>query len=355
VSDAPTRPDRAQAERLAARFGLDAPDAVRSIEAGHINESFEVRAGERAALLQWINPAVFPRAAAVQDNVERVLAHLRARAPELGTPALLPTVAGALRAEDASGLWRALEWLPDRRTLARPEDAADARAAGAALGRFLRALETVPPSDLEPVLAGFHDLDARLAALDAARADASADRLRAAAEALARVDAEREARRRGRAAGPLRVIHGDPKFTNFLFPAAGAAPPVLVDYDTLMPGRLAWDLGDFLRSAAATAAEDDPEAAGVDAALLAAGAEGVLGALGPGLADEDPEALADAPARMAFMLAVRFLTDHLAGDVYFRTRRPGQNLDRARAQLAVATAFDGRRDELVRVVSDAAR
>jgi aminoglycoside phosphotransferase (APT) family kinase protein len=256
---------------------------------------------------------------------------------------------GRARQETTVGLWRGFEWLEGRRTLERPGSAAQARAAGHALGRFLAALEHLPPDALHETLPGFHDLGTRLAELDAVRESPLVGR-DGAAQVLATVDARREAFLEAVSDGPVRVIHGDPKFTNILLPAAGAeAEPVVVDLDTLMPGRLVLDLGDFLRSAASAGDEDAPGAAGVDDAALSAAAEG-FGA-GLGRCGEDPRALAAGPGHMSFMLAVRFLADHLRGDRYFRVRRPGQNLDRARTQLALASAFESRRQRLAQVLA----
>jgi Ser/Thr protein kinase RdoA (MazF antagonist) len=347
---APLRPDESDLAQVIHDYGLGPVRSVERLESGHINETFRVRLEGRSVLLQWINPHVFPRAGQVQDNVERVLSFLD-RTDACPHPKLLTTPRGLERNETTVGLWRAFEWLEGRRTLARPGSAGDARTAGHALGRFLAALAGLPPGALHDTLPGFHDLDVRLAELDTARDCPAADR-DGARELLAEVDARRDAFRESVDAGPDRVIHGDPKFTNILLPAPGIeVEPVVVDLDTLMPGRLVLDLGDFLRSAASAGDEDAPGEAGVDDAALVAGAEGLVAGLGR--FDEDPGMLAAGPGHMSFMLAVRFLADHLGGDRYFRVHRPGQNLDRARTQLALASAFDARRRRLAEVLAGA--
>ncbi|MEE4383117.1 MAG: phosphotransferase, partial [Pseudomonadales bacterium] len=221
---------------------------------------------------------------------------------------------------------------------------------------FLRALEDLSPAALAETLPAFQDPGRRLRELEAAAAKAARARREAAAPLLRAVDD-----RRGRIAplaGPPRALHGDPKLSNVLFPepadpaATGPVPtdpaatsPVVIDYDTVLVGPLAWDFGDFLRSTAARGEEDDPAAAGVDPALLDAAAGAFLAAA-PEPAAEEVGDLARAPAVIAFTLAVRFLADHLAGDRYFRVRRPGQNLDRARTQLRLAEDFAAREDRL---------
>lgn len=358
------RPGIDAALRIAAEFGLGSPTAIERLASGHINESFAIAVHERRMLLQWINPFVFPDAARVQDNVECVLDHLASVVPEAGYPLLLATGDGRRRVEAEEGLWRAMSWLPDRLTLARPVDAAQARAGAMAVGAFDRALASLPAGRLHDVLHGFHDLRARLHAFDAARAGASPARLRAAKAELAAVDADREERvaaaSHAAGSGTLRVIHGDPKFTNVLLPGdpdrggpdAGAA--LLVDYDTVMPGALAHDFGDCLRSAAAAGDEDAQRGSEVRVDCMLAAARGFLQGLlrqsasGPGadsavvpaaLLDAERRALAPAPAAMAFMLGVRFLTDWLLNDRYFRIHHPRHNLQRAATQLRLARAF----------------
>jgi Ser/Thr protein kinase RdoA (MazF antagonist) len=133
---------------------------------------------------------------------------------------------------------------------------------------------------------------------------------------------------------PVRVAHFDCKLDNILF--RGRRAVCLVDLDTIMPGAWFWDLGDLLRTAAANVSEEttDPSQAAVDPRLYDAVVAGYLEAVPDNLLTaEEIEATRVAGAISAFEQAVRFLTDWLVGDVYFRTTRPGQNFDRARTQL----------------------
>ena len=141
---------------------------------------------------------------------------------------------------------------------------------------------------------------------------------------------------------PRRVTHNDAKLDNILFRERVAV--CVVDLDTVMPGAWFWDVGDLVRTASTTAAEDCPEAelAVVDAALYDAVVAGYrLGvSTGPVTAAE-LEAVDVAGAIVTYEQAVRFLTDWVAGDVYYRTTRPGQNRDRARAQLRLLASMPG--------------
>ena len=333
------RPGPDQARIAARAFGYGSGARIVAVVGGHINESYRVEARNGGILLQWINPAVFSDPDAVQDNVELIVRHLRAADPEGKWPELRRAADGRERVRTATGLWRAFGWLPDCVQYARPEAVVDAGRGAAAFARFVAVLATLDAARLRPTLSGFHDLAARLNVLDGAVVDAERPRLDAAAACLEIVAATRGSRLSQQPAGAVRVIHGDTKFSNLLFRSRGREA-VAVDYDTVMPGYLAWDFGDLLRSAASSAAEDDPGGGRVDERILFACADGYLGTLRDGCDAAERDAMAAAPAGMAFMLGVRFLADHLTGDRYFRIHRPGQNLDRARHQLALAAALD---------------
>ena len=348
------RPNAKGAEVALARYGI-VPERIELLTTGHINETWYVADAANEWLLQWLNHGVFPQARAVQANMEVVLAHLAGKdARRSLTPALRPAADGALCLETDAGLWRVFAWLPDREVRTRPGSLKEAEAAGQALAVVLAQLSSLDGAALHPVHEAFHDLATRTANFRAAVANARRERQDSARALIDRVNAELPEREAAAPdAGAVRVLHGDPKFSNFLLPGRGGGAPALVDWDTVMIGPLAWDLGDFLRSAASLGDEDDPARASVDDGMLRAGAGGFFAGLGEALAEEEIRACIAAPAHMSFMLGVRFLTDHLDGDHYFRVRQPGQNLARAEAQFRLAAAFDDARPVLASVLASA--
>jgi len=202
------------------------------------------------------------------------------------------------------------------------------------------------PAALTETLPGFHDPGRRLAALreavaadpcgraagvaaEIARAEAGAPLVALATDLSARV--------------PRRVAHYDAKLDNVLF--SGGEAVCLVDFDTVMPGAWLWDVGDLLRSASSTAAEDDadPRRTVVDPSLYRAVLDGYRQGLSDGAGEPavaaELEALHYAGAIVTYEQAVRFLTDWIAGDVYYRISRPEQNLDRARAQFRLLASM----------------
>lgn len=316
--------DPKQAAESILRCWLSVPAEVAPLGSGHINDTFLVRpagVGDGGAsaghVLQRLNRFVFPRPQAVMRNLARALAH--DRSGRLVAP--LPTAAGEPFAVDTGGdLWRLFPRLQGRTFDRLPADLI--AAAGAAFGGFLAEF-TDFDGTLEPAIDGFHDLSAYLAALDDAPTTPGTAAIRR------EVDARRDA---FAASGPRQAIHGDCKVNNLLFHDADPEVMAVIDLDTLMVGDPAWDFGDLARSVFIGA----EEAAGAPALSLDRFERLCRGFVAGYPNIEDPVRYARAPAHMSFMLAVRFLTDHLRGDEYFKVSRPGDNLRRAEAQLDLA-------------------
>ena len=333
---------------------------------GHIHDTFLVRCDEASRpvryVVQRINGAVFPDPAALSANLAVVTGHLlralRARGVADAERRCLGVVAtpdGRTLHRDADGAcWRAFPFLEHTRSYDVPRSPAQAREAARAFGGFLADLADLSPASLRETLPGFHDLPRRVAALDAAVArDAAGRRAAVAAES------EEAAGRAHRILGdadpdrlPVRVVHNDCKLNNLLFDAGGDEALCVVDLDTVMPGSALFDFGELVRTAACPAAEDERDLSRVrfDLALFRALAEGFVAGARGALVEEEVRALVHAGPRMALENAVRFLTDHLDGDRYFRVARPDHNLDRARAQLRLVScmmeAQDAARDAI---------
>lgn len=325
--------------------------------AGHINDTFLAEFdGGPSVVLQRVNRTVFTQAEAVMGNIERVDAHLAGRLPEGRTPRLLRTKAGRSWWTDAEGgFWRAATYVPFSDTkdvVARPWDAYQA---ARAFGAFQYLVSDLPGGPLAETLPGFHDTPRRLAALEAAAETDAAGRL---AGAKAEVDWAlgrrawagllEDAARRGEVSA--HVAHNDTKINNVLFDTRTNEALCVIDFDTVMPGLMLYDFGDFTRTSVSPAPEDETDLDKVQVRLdvfeaLAQGwREGSGGLVTPG-----ERALLPVCGRViSYELGLRFLADHLAGDRYFKVHRPGHNLDRARCQFRLA-------DELARRESDLAR
>ncbi|HEX2679189.1 MAG TPA: phosphotransferase, partial [Polyangiales bacterium] len=250
--------------------------------------------------------------------------------------------------DDAGEVYRAYAFVERAHALTGTAQPAHAREAGRAFAEFQLALADLPAPPLVEVLPGFHDTRARLARLERAVAADSCGRAADAAPDIAftreratLADAFSQAAARGELV--LRVAHNDTKLDNLLFDDASGHALCVVDLDTVMPGFWAHDFGDLARSLLSGQEQHD-------LALLAALCEGYLGVVGTQLSAAERSWLAEAPRLIALELGTRFLTDHLEGDGYFAVQQPGQNLQRARQQLANVLALERYAGELRRMV-----
>lgn len=345
------------AEAIAPRFAPTAASVVPFV-GGHINASYLIAADERPRyLLQRINEQVFPRPELVAANVERVVDHVAPPdAPSPAVPRLAWADDGARHVrDDEGGWWRAWEFVAGAETRQAPSRADDAYDAARAFGELQLRLSTLPGPRLAEPIPGFHDTAARVAAFEQAiarNAARRAARVRGEIEALLERARFAAAFPAARDAGTLveRVVHNDAKLANVLFDAQSGAVRCVVDLDTVMPGFGPYDFGDLARSIAADAAEDDADLTRVTARpeYVEALAAGFLAGLGPLATRAEREMLFMAALVITYEQAVRFLADYLDGDRYYRVTRPEQNLDRARAQLALLDSFEVQSRELQR-------
>lgn len=347
-----------------AGFGLEAAGAPTRQGGGHINSSWIIpeRGGGRW-LLQRLNPAVFPDGLAVARNgalVSQHLARAAADTPDWRVPRPRLTTAGAVALTDAAGgWWRCFGLLEGVTAIPHARTPAEAHEVGRAFGRFHAFLADYAGPPLTEILPGFHDTPARFARVAPAAAGAPAARRDAAAAELR--FAEGHADWAGWLAGaalPRRVTHNDAKAANVLLDAGSGRAVAVVDLDTVMHGTLLHDVGDLLRSTASAVAEDAPDVTVLPVELeqcraLFEGFAAGLGQLEP--APEERELLVAAGVVITFEQGLRFLTDYLDGDRYYRVERPGQNLDRTRVQFALAAALDRARAALERLAAAALR
>jgi Ser/Thr protein kinase RdoA (MazF antagonist) len=349
---------------VTAFIDADATADAAPLGRGHIHDSFLVHLGSGARIvLQRLNDRVFPDPVAVMQNVARVTEHLRARLIERGDPEpdrhclrLLPTRDGATHHTDEEGLvWRAYPFIERSRSLAAAEVPEQAQEAARAFGAFVRDLADLPPDSLHETIPRFHHLDSRLAALEDA---AARDPLRRASAVGAELAAARAAHARivdqlgAMPPLPRRVVHNDCKLDNVLFDADRDVALCVVDLDTVMPGNVLCDFGDLARTACSRAVEDERDLARVTFELdrFAALVRGYRRGAGSMLEPVEIAALPLAGPLLTLETGVRFLTDHLEGDTYFRVAREAHNLDRARVQLALLERMHAARDGMRRAV-----
>ena len=331
--------------------------ALTPLGQGNINDTWKVRLADgRLLVLQRLYPHVFPDMKAVMVNMRLLTAHLdRAVGSEPGLAffRLIATPDGQDHFLDAGCCWRLLTYLDRSRTLNSLTTSAQAEAIGGLLGAFHLLTADLDPDLLADPLPEFHLTPRYLARYDAVcqhralRGDRRESLCREMIEHL-RPTATLLEEARDRLS--RRVIHGDPKAANFLFAAGEDRAVSLIDFDTVKPGLVLHDLGDCLRSCCNREGEHrpDPEATVFDPDLFQGLMTGYLRRAAPLLTPADRGLLVAAAALISFELGLRFFTDHLEGNPYFKVSRPGENLHRALVQLHLNRSIRSQQGELER-------
>ncbi len=356
--------------RLSAQQFNAAAGAVQRLGNGLINDTFLVSAaGSPRFVLQRINSRVFRDPAAILHNLRTIQEHLSGRGLRRGEPdgalilpRLIPTRDGADYLVDSEGeWWRAQEYIENTETVEAIDVPERAEQVGRGLGRFHRLFEDLDAEELRDTLPGFHVTPDYLQQFRKVFEGIELRRAReirmweefigmrtAAAGVLER------AREQGRVA--VRVVHGDPKLNNFLFRRDDHRVVGLIDLDTVRPGLIHHDLGDCLRSCCNTAGEDGVLGGPVsfDLGIAEAILRGYL-AEARGLLSATELALIGATSWLIpFELGVRFLTDYLCGNLYFKVANPQQNLHRALVQFRLTESIEQVSPQIEQLVDEIA-
>ena len=352
--------------QAAAAFAFDRPAGeAERFGAGHINDTFAVWAADRSKrwILQRINTDTFTDPAGLMENVTGVTAYLRRQIIERGgdpdreTLNVIPTLDGKPYYTDTEGgAWRAYIFVEGTVCLQKVENERDFYTAAETFGNFQNQLAGYPAATLHETIARFHDTPNRYANFEKALAADVMGRAKDVGPEIAFIRA-READCRvlvdQLAAGvlPLRVTHNDTKLNNVLIDQDTGKGICVIDLDTVMPGLSAYDFGDSIRFGANDCAEDEPDQSKVHFSLhlYKVFAEGYLAAAGSAMTEAERRSLPWGAKLMTLECGIRFLTDYLEGDHYFKISRPDQNLDRARTQFTLVQGMEREFDAMTQL------
>ena len=323
---------------------------------GHINATYLVKTdADHAYILQKINDSIFRDVAGLMENIQSVTAHLSPR----HSLHLIPTKEGAayLRGADG-GYYRVYDFVTDSLGLDAPETDQDFYESAVAFGHFQQMLADFPAEKLHETIPHFHDTPSRYQAFHKAlQADVKGRAKECQPEIAFALAHEQDAAYMMNllAAGklPLRVTHNDTKLNNVLLDKATRKALCVIDLDTVMPGLAANDFGDSIRFGANTGAEDEKDLRKISLSLsrFEAFTKGFLAACGKALTPLEIETLPWGAKLMTLECGVRFLTDYLSGDTYFRIHRPEHNLDRTRTQFALVADMERKWADMAAIVA----
>lgn len=347
----------------AKQFSEDTFVRVEPYGNGHINGSFAAYyiaadGSEYRNLLQKINTHVFADPDGLMENICAVTDFLRSRVGERETMTVVLTCDGKTYYTDENGVcWRSYVFIEDATAYDRIEKDSDFDTCGESFGRFQEQLSAFPAKELHETIPFFHHTPHRYEALKAAIAADKAGRAASVqaeiAFALAReADAGKLVAWLEDGTIPYRVTHNDTKLNNILIDNATGKGLCVIDLDTVMPGAAAYDFGDSIRFGAATAAEDETDLSKMSMSLhlFEVFARGYLRSAGKFITPAELDSLAYGARIMTLECGVRFLTDYLDGDQYFRIHRPDHNLDRCRAQFKLVADMEQKMDKMLEIL-----
>lgn len=338
---------------------------------GHINDTYAVvfqLNDEKNVryILQKINNQIFHNIEQLMENISGVTSYLRKKIieqggnPERETLNIVPTKEDNLFYIDEGGrYWRAYQFIEDALSYDKVESKADFYESGLAFGNFQRLLSDFGAHTLHETIRDFHNTKKRFQRFKEVVKEDVCNRAKDVEEEIKFIlDREADANilvdmlEKGEL--PLRVTHNDTKLNNVMIDNATREGICVVDLDTVMPGLSINDFGDSIRFGANTALEDETDLSKVscDLELYEIYVDAFLAGCGGSLTEKEMDMLSMGAKVMTYECGMRFLTDHLEGDVYFKIHRENHNLDRARTQLALVKDMELKWEQMIQIVNE---
>ncbi|MCD6201858.1 MAG: aminoglycoside phosphotransferase family protein [Bacteroidales bacterium] len=334
---------------------------------GHIHDTYKITTAEEESpnyILQRINTNIFRDVEELQNNIFQVTSHIRRKLsaipgtdPDRETLTIIPATDGKLyHCDDLEDFWRAYLFIERHRSYDKVETTEQAYQGGRAIGRFETLIAGLDPARIYEVLPGFHDMELRLENFYRVLEKDPEKRVSVIREdiqfVLDRAEEMMTIQRLGKEGKiPLRITHNDTKFNNVLLDERDKSLCV-IDLDTVMPGYIHYDFGDAIRTSANSTFEDEKDLEKVFVRLdfFEAFTKGFLEETRNELTSVEKNYLVFSTRMMTFIIGLRFLTDYLDGDHYFKIHHPGHNLERARVQFRLVKSMEDHRQAMEKIV-----
>lgn len=326
---------------------------------GHINETYLV---DGKYILQKINTAIFRRPDMLMHNITEVTEHLARKITEDGenpltqTLTVIKTRGGDSYLTDKNGAWRVYTYIPSS-SYNIAENSEMIYNEGKAFGKFQMRLSDFDASRLYEVIENFHNTKKRFETfIEAVKSDRLGRAKNVSDEIKFFVGREKIADTvlplLGSEKIPLRVTHNDTKINNILFEKNSSRPLAVIDLDTVMPGSALYDFGDAIRTGASLAGEDETDLSkvGINLENYKSFAQGFIEGCGGSLTRTEIELMPKSAILMTYECGMRFLTDYLDGDRYFRISHPGHNLERCHTQMKMIEDMEKKLHDMEKAV-----
>ncbi len=331
---------------------------------GHINDTY-IADSTPKYILQKINTSIFSNPQKLMENIEAVTKHLRGVItanggnPDRETLTVIKTIDGKLYHETSDGsCYRIYKFIDNTISLNLPENPDQFESSARAFGKFQNMLADFDASSLYETIPDFHHTPKRTINLKKALEDNIAgrkDEIMDVYNEYIRFENDCAIITDNLESGaiPTRVTHNDTKLNNVLFDKDTKEGICVIDLDTVMPGSLLFDYGDSLRFGASTALEDeaDLEKVWFDLEYFESYTKGFLSEIGDKITEKEIELLPLSALTLTYECGIRFLTDYLNGDTYFKIHYPNQNLVRAKNQLKLCQDISAKLDDMKKIVA----
>lgn len=331
---------------------------------GHINDTYLTQSNE--FIIQRINTSIFKNPYELMENIENVTQFIKKKIvrsggdPNKETLTVIKTVDGNnCYKYDDQNYFRVYKFIPDTVTIENEKTNDILFNAGRGFGRFQNLLDDFPVDCLHETIVDFHNTPKRIESLKKSIKNDVAGRVKNVKKeidfALSHADfADTVVKGLKDNSIPTRVTHNDTKINNILFDKNTLEAVCVIDLDTVMPGSILYDFGDALRMGASTAAEDETDLDTVwfDEEAFKYFSLGYCQEVGDKLTKSEKDLLYLAPKLMTYECGIRFLTDYLNGDTYFKIHRENHNLDRARNQFKLVADMESKEDVLKNIINE---
>lgn len=353
---------------IAKQFNLNGTVTdIKSFGNGHINDTFKIFIKEPECpdyILQRKNHHVFKDIPGMMENIVRVTEHIRNKLDTENAVDIQKKVITHIQCENGDyfykdregNFWTVFLFIPGSRSVEKIENSEHAYLAGKGFGKFQEQLADLPGKPLNETIVDFHDIEFRYRNFRKALKINYQNRVaetRAEIEFALQHETEMHTLINAQRAGeiPSRITHNDTKINNILFDENGQILCV-IDLDTVMPGLVHFDFGDAIRTAACTTEEDetDLDKITINLEIFESFAKGFLEETKSFLNEKEISLLTHSAKFMTFIMGLRFLTDYIEGDVYYKIKHPSHNIERARAQFKLVSEITKKEDEMYRII-----
>lgn len=323
---------------------------------GHINDTFKIVLSPinsinvpETYILQRVNAHIFKEPAKIMSNIELVATHLKAKNYPKHILTCLKTLKGDNFYQNTEGYWRLVPYIPNTYSILKADDENQAFEAASAFGEYLKYLNDIDISKVHTIIPNFHNAQFRISQyFDALNNNPTTIRLKNAQKEIEFCEKRLAFYKNYIAQVPARVTHNDTKISNILFDKTSQKASCIIDLDTLQPETILSDFGDMVRTYTPQYDEDEKDISKIEMRLgyMKALIEGFLSQVQDFLTEEERKNLIFGAKRTIFIQALRFLTDYLNNDIYYKTHYDEQNLNRTKNQIALLKSIEIHENEL---------